>query len=198
MVDANSRAVKYDGPWFETQLTLSCTLGVLSFFIFSYCRTRWPLLFAPRTKLKGALITLVVWCPLVRRLNRQFTAFSPHEAHAHQAFFGWILPTIRVSEYAVLQIVGLDAAVVRVHHRHEYFHTLTGRCGLSFSTFTKCPSRCSQYAQYLRSQSSCLSTSRCVLVLPLSEQIKGVYVLIFFENSTTSILVTGGTRKTAS
>ncbi|KAJ3559941.1 hypothetical protein NM688_g26 [Phlebia brevispora] len=83
--------VKYEGPWFATQLTLSCTIGILSFLIFSYCRTRYPLLFAPRTKLK---------------------AFSPHEAHAHQAFFGWILPTIRVSEYAVLQIVGLDAAVL--------------------------------------------------------------------------------------
>ena len=38
--------------------------------------------------------------------------FSPHEAHAHQAFFGWILPTIRTSELTILQIVGLDAAVV--------------------------------------------------------------------------------------
>ncbi|KAG6908443.1 hypothetical protein DXG01_004526 [Tephrocybe rancida] len=37
--------------------------------------------------------------------------FSPHEAHAHQAFFGWIMPTIRTSEFTVLQIVGLDAAV---------------------------------------------------------------------------------------
>jgi hypothetical protein len=40
------------------------------------------------------------------------TGFSPHEAHAHQAFFGWIMPTIRTSEFTVLQIVGLDAAVV--------------------------------------------------------------------------------------
>lgn len=40
--------------------------------------------------------------------------FSPHEAHAHQAFFGWILPTIRTSEFTILQIVGLDAAVVGV------------------------------------------------------------------------------------
>ncbi|TEB21764.1 DUF221-domain-containing protein [Coprinellus micaceus] len=38
--------------------------------------------------------------------------FSPHEAHAHQAFFGWIMPTIRTSEFTVLQIVGLDAAVL--------------------------------------------------------------------------------------
>ncbi|KAF8066835.1 hypothetical protein FPV67DRAFT_1416983 [Lyophyllum atratum] len=82
---------KFEGPWFTTQLTISATIGILSFLIFSYCRTRWPLLFAPRTKLKG---------------------FSPHEAHAHQAFFGWIMPTIRTSEFTVLQIVGLDAAVL--------------------------------------------------------------------------------------
>lgn len=40
------------------------------------------------------------------------SAFSPHEAHVHSAFLGWVLPTIRISELAVLQIVGLDAAVV--------------------------------------------------------------------------------------
>ncbi|KAF8273382.1 DUF221-domain-containing protein [Lactarius quietus] len=81
----------YQGPWLSTQILLSSTIGMTAFLIFSYCRTRWPLLFAPRTKLKG---------------------FSPHEAHAHGAFFGWILPTLRTSEYSVLQIVGLDAAVL--------------------------------------------------------------------------------------
>ncbi|KAF8193023.1 hypothetical protein BJ912DRAFT_1094023 [Pholiota molesta] len=83
--------IKFEGPWFTTQLTISASIGITSFLLFSYCRTRWPLLFAPRTKLKG---------------------FSPHEAHAHQAFFGWIMPTIRTSEFTVLQIVGLDAAVL--------------------------------------------------------------------------------------
>ncbi|KAF5342756.1 hypothetical protein D9757_014508 [Collybiopsis confluens] len=83
--------LKFEGPWLTTQLILSGSIGLFSFLIFSYARTRWPLLFAPRTKLKG---------------------FSPHEAHAHQAFFGWILPTIRTSEFTVLQIVGLDAAVL--------------------------------------------------------------------------------------
>ncbi|KAE9392544.1 DUF221-domain-containing protein [Gymnopus androsaceus JB14] len=83
--------LKFEGPWLTTQLILSGSIGLISFLIFSYSRTRWPLLFAPRTKLKG---------------------FSPHEAHAHQAFFGWILPTIRTSEFTVLQIIGLDAAVL--------------------------------------------------------------------------------------
>ncbi|KAH7918403.1 DUF221-domain-containing protein [Leucogyrophana mollusca] len=82
---------KFEGPWFTTQILLSSTIGIVSFLLFSYCRSRWPLLFAPRTKLKG---------------------FSPHEAHAHQAFFGWIMPTLRISEFTVLQIVGLDAAVL--------------------------------------------------------------------------------------
>ncbi|KAH9073112.1 DUF221-domain-containing protein [Lactarius deliciosus] len=83
--------ITYQGPWLSTQIMLSSSIGVTAFLIFSYCRTRWPLLFAPRTKLKG---------------------FSPHEAHAHGAFFGWIIPTLRTSEYSVLQIVGLDAAVL--------------------------------------------------------------------------------------
>lgn len=50
---------------------------------------------------------------VVRRwLLNDRAGFSPHEAHAHQALFGWIMPTIRTSEFTVLQIVGLDAAVV--------------------------------------------------------------------------------------
>lgn len=53
MSDSLSLTVKFEGPWFTTQLSISLTIGVFSFFIFSYCRTRWPLLFAPRTKLKG-------------------------------------------------------------------------------------------------------------------------------------------------
>lgn len=35
-----------------------------------------------------------------------------------QTFFGWVLPTLKTSEFAVLQIVGLDAAVVS-----NYFNT---------------------------------------------------------------------------
>lgn len=85
-----------------------------AFLIFSYCRKRWPLLFAPRTRLKGTNL----------RVGYQGTTddraiplgFSPHEAHVHDAFFGWILPTLRTSEYSVLQIVGLDAAVVCRFH----------------------------------------------------------------------------------
>lgn len=38
--------------------------------------------------------------------------FSPHEVHSKSTFFGWILPTLRTSEFTVLQIVGLDAVVV--------------------------------------------------------------------------------------
>ena len=59
--------------------------------------------------------------------------FSPHEAHAHQAFFGWIMPTIRTSEFTVLQIVGLDAAVVSSTMIREMFNLII----LSFSTSSK-------------------------------------------------------------
>jgi hypothetical protein len=99
---------KFEGPWFTTQLLLSFTIGITSFLMFSYCRTRWPLVFAPRTKLKG----MSPRCASTRL--KELAGFSPHEAHAHQAFFGWILPTIRISEFTVLQIVGLDAAVVSI------------------------------------------------------------------------------------
>ncbi|KZT25608.1 DUF221-domain-containing protein [Neolentinus lepideus HHB14362 ss-1] len=106
---------KFEGPWFTTQLSLSTTIGLISFLLFSYSRTRWPLLFAPRTKLKG---------------------FSPHEAHAHQAFFGWILPTIRTSEFTILQIVGLDAAVLLNFFKMSFY--LFSVCSI-FATFTLMP-----------------------------------------------------------
>ncbi|CAE6451685.1 unnamed protein product [Rhizoctonia solani] len=82
---------KFEGEWFTTQLTLSFGIGIASFSIFSLCRNRWPILFAPRTKLKG---------------------FSPHEAHTNQSFAAWIIPMWRTSEFTVLQTVGLDAAVL--------------------------------------------------------------------------------------
>jgi len=52
----DSLAVKYAGPWFQTQLTLSSTIGLISFLLFTYARTRWLVLFAPRTKLKGGAL----------------------------------------------------------------------------------------------------------------------------------------------
>jgi len=52
-------SVKFEGPWFTTQILLSTTIGATSFLLFSYCRTKWPLLFAPRTKLKGLSILLI-------------------------------------------------------------------------------------------------------------------------------------------
>jgi hypothetical protein len=93
---------------------LASTIGMVSFLSFCYGRTRWPLLFAPRTKLKGASLP-------PNRPYPPFTyipGFSPHEAHEHYAFFGWIMPTLRTSEFAVLQIVGLDAAVVCASHSY--------------------------------------------------------------------------------
>lgn len=46
--------------------------------------------------------------------------FSPTPAHSPDVysgnrFFGWIIPTLRTSEFTVLQTVGLDAAVVSHH-----------------------------------------------------------------------------------
>lgn len=61
-IDVHSVADKFEGPWFTTQIVISGTIGLLSFLVFSYCRTRWPLLFAPRTKLKGMSCDLHSFC----------------------------------------------------------------------------------------------------------------------------------------
>lgn len=53
--------------------------------------------------------------------------FAAHEVHDHESFFGFVLPTLRTSEFVVLQLVGLDAAVVRRLARPE---PNTLMCGL--------------------------------------------------------------------
>jgi hypothetical protein len=76
-----------------------------------------------RTKLKGgwaldpAMQCSGECCTLRSEL---MVDFSPTVAHSPDAlngnrFFGWILPTLRTSEFTVLQTVGLDAAVVSCH-----------------------------------------------------------------------------------
>ncbi|WWC67830.1 uncharacterized protein I206_101747 [Kwoniella pini CBS 10737] len=90
---------KFDGPWFSTQLTLSLAIGLTSFLTFCALRTKWDVVYMGRTKLKD---------------------FSPTPAHSPETqtssgiskFFGWIRPTLKTSEFTVLQTVGLDAAVL--------------------------------------------------------------------------------------
>ncbi|GAA6009728.1 hypothetical protein JCM10207_004170 [Rhodosporidiobolus poonsookiae] len=97
---------KYQGPWFSTQLTLSLSVGLGSFLLFCALRRveRFKVLYSPRTLLKD---------------------FSPHEVHDHDSFFGWILPTLRTSEFVVLQLVGLDAAVLLSFLRTGFYFFLT-------------------------------------------------------------------------
>jgi hypothetical protein len=130
----NECTVKFEGPWFATQTTLATSVGFSSFIVFCYCRTRWPLLFAPRTKLKGLSIARLLRCIFNALLP---SGFSPHEAHAHTAFFGWIWPTLKTSEYTVLQIVGLDAAVVCDLSSRSALYIYIYI--LSSSTSTRCP-----------------------------------------------------------
>jgi hypothetical protein len=57
----------------------------------------------PRTRLKGGV---------ERRTRELMEDFSPATAHwpdvqgTANSFFGWIVPTVRTSEYVVLQSVG--------------------------------------------------------------------------------------------
>jgi hypothetical protein len=86
------QARKYaQGNWLATQLAISLAVGLISFVTFCLVRRRAKVTYAPRTLLKG---------------------FSPHKVHDSDGLVGWILPTLRASEFTVLQIVGLDAAVV--------------------------------------------------------------------------------------
>ncbi|KAK4048133.1 hypothetical protein OIV83_005003 [Microbotryomycetes sp. JL201] len=96
----------YEGPWLQTQLELSVGIGLFSFLLFCILRKldRCRVLYAPRTLLKG---------------------FSPHEVHDTSSLFGWILPTLRTSEFTVLQIVGLDAAVLLSFFRTCFLFFLT-------------------------------------------------------------------------
>jgi hypothetical protein len=43
----------YTGPWFSTQLMLSVAIGISSFLLFCFLRTRWEVVYMGRTKLKG-------------------------------------------------------------------------------------------------------------------------------------------------
>lgn len=70
-----------------------------------------------RTKLKGTRgdrLSHREWATADRNVD-----FSPTPAHSPDAlsgrtFLGWIMPTLRTSEFTVLQTVGLDAAVVSI------------------------------------------------------------------------------------
>ncbi|GAA6025636.1 hypothetical protein JCM11491_007153, partial [Sporobolomyces phaffii] len=97
---------KYTGAWFSTQFTLSFAVGLSAFLLFCILRRRerFKVLYKPRTLLKG---------------------FSPHEVHDHESFFGWIMPTLRTSEFVVLQLVGLDAAVLLSFLRTGFIFFLT-------------------------------------------------------------------------
>ncbi|GAA99842.1 uncharacterized protein L969DRAFT_91783 [Mixia osmundae IAM 14324] len=99
------RAGQLTGAWLSTQLVLCAFVFVTCFGTFCLLRNKFKVLYAPRTLLRG---------------------FTPHEVHdkslstdpstlaalSPTSFLGWILPTLRVSELSVLQLVGLDAAVL--------------------------------------------------------------------------------------
>ncbi|KAF9286357.1 hypothetical protein BGZ68_003008 [Mortierella alpina] len=73
----------------KTQLAISIALGLGSFLAFCALRTRWPIIFAPRTKLK----------------RHTPPKLSPK-------FFAWIKELWMIEETAVLDCVGLDAAMI--------------------------------------------------------------------------------------
>ncbi|CAO3564743.1 unnamed protein product [Mortierella alpina] len=73
----------------KTQLAISIALGLGSFLAFCTLRTRWPVIFAPRTKLQ----------------RHTPPKLSPK-------FFKWIKELLNIEESDVLDCVGLDAAML--------------------------------------------------------------------------------------
>jgi hypothetical protein len=51
------------GPWFSTQLALSLSIGLTSFFLFCFLRTRWEVVYMGRTKLKSMSTVLTLHPP---------------------------------------------------------------------------------------------------------------------------------------
>lgn len=86
----NSR--DYSGPWFRTQLLLSLSVGISSWLIFTILRRRWRRIYMPRALLHAA------------------DPVDPASVDK-PGIFGWIVPTWRVSDRAMLDTVGLDAVV---------------------------------------------------------------------------------------
>ncbi|KAF9935549.1 hypothetical protein BGZ67_003356 [Mortierella alpina] len=72
-----------------TQLVISIALGLAAFLAFCALRTRWVVMFAPRTKL--------------RRKTPPILAST---------FFGWIPQLMRIPEAEMLECVGLDAVML--------------------------------------------------------------------------------------
>ncbi|KAG0373494.1 hypothetical protein BGX24_011626 [Mortierella sp. AD032] len=73
----------------KTQLAISTLLGLGSFLAFCFLRTRWTVIFAPRTKLRRHTPPIL-----------------------SSTFFGWIPELVRISEVEMLDCVGLDAAMM--------------------------------------------------------------------------------------
>ncbi|KAF9197158.1 hypothetical protein BGZ49_002561 [Haplosporangium sp. Z 27] len=74
---------------FKTQLAISILLGGSSFLAFCYFRTRWTVLFAPRTKLRRHRPPILT-----------------------STYFGWIRQLLNIEESVILDCVGLDAVMM--------------------------------------------------------------------------------------
>ncbi|KAF9273235.1 hypothetical protein BGZ68_001684, partial [Mortierella alpina] len=72
-----------------TQLVISIALGLAAFLAFCALRTRWVVMFAPRTKLRRKTPPIL-----------------------SSTFFGWVPQLMRIPEAEMLECVGLDAVML--------------------------------------------------------------------------------------
>ncbi|KAF9576342.1 hypothetical protein EC968_009316 [Mortierella alpina] len=88
-IDTGNRKEAENATGLATQLVISIALGLAAFLTFCALRTRWVVMFAPRTKL--------------RRKTPPILAST---------FFGWIPQLKRIPEAEMLECVGLDAVML--------------------------------------------------------------------------------------
>ncbi|CAI2170750.1 11292_t:CDS:10 [Funneliformis geosporum] len=80
-----------------TQLAFVLPIGTIFFLLFCFLRTRWSVMYAPRS-----------------RLGRLAPKPLPN------TFFGWIGPLLKIPESDVLNLVGLDAVVLLAFFKMSY------------------------------------------------------------------------------
>ncbi|RHZ47076.1 hypothetical protein Glove_593g9 [Diversispora epigaea] len=102
-----------------TQLVVASSVGISSFLLFCFLRTRWNVIFAPRSRLVG---------------------ISPDRLPT--SFFGWIIPLFKIQEDAILDKVGLDAVVLLGFFKMAY--KLFAFCGF-FALVVLFPIKFSNY-----------------------------------------------------
>ncbi len=118
-VPNDPRDQRYQGPWFKQIIILSLVIGVPSLIAFSFVRTRYSALYAPRSKIKGLFSPSTSSSQQSSRVHAQEdnAQEEPDEEEEKQErkltrLFHWVVPIFKIDEHDVMQNLGIDAIVL--------------------------------------------------------------------------------------